>query len=172
MTFGIIKQIVHLTEGNIFFFFLHVSLGKSLSTSVYFCVDNAFFGMKIFNITHNYANYMHLYVYNDTKLFSNRFKMIFWKIIVFMLPPWNGRGHIVLPFVIPSFHQLVSVHYLLNTFNSNLVYGYIIGLCRSSSNLVIVKRLWQSYPFWEKNQFPLSNFCLNLCTCIRFKLHA
>jgi hypothetical protein len=27
--------------------------------------------------------------------------------------PWNGREHIMLPLVIPSFHKLVSVHYLL-----------------------------------------------------------
>jgi hypothetical protein len=35
-------------------------------------------------------------------------------LMLFIPLPWNGRGHIVLPFVIPSFHELVSVHYLLN----------------------------------------------------------
>jgi hypothetical protein len=72
-----------------------------------------------------------------------------------MPPPWNGRGHIVLPFVTPSFHnhgfRSISLE-RLDIFNSNLVYGYIIGLCRSSSNLVMVRWFfWQSYPSWKKN---------------------
>jgi hypothetical protein len=27
---------------------------------------------------------------------------------IFMPPPWNGRGHIVLPFVIPSFYHFIN----------------------------------------------------------------
>jgi hypothetical protein len=54
----------------------------------------------------------------------------------------------------------------LHTFNSNLVYEYIIGLCRFGHGLMI---LWQNYPSWKNFQFLLSNFCLYVC--IRFKLY-
>jgi hypothetical protein len=49
-------------------------------------------------------------------------------VICFFMPlPWNGRGHIVLPFVndILSFHKLVSVHYLLNTFTHLIQIWYM-----------------------------------------------
>jgi hypothetical protein len=80
----------------------------------------------------------------------------------FMPPPWNGRRHIVLPFVIPSFHnhgfRSISLEQL-NTFNSNLVYGYIIELCRSGSNLVMVQWFFDRViPLEKKIQFLLLTF--------------
>jgi hypothetical protein len=50
----------------------------------------------------------------SAKTSHGTYKVLLHNIHVFRPPPWNGRGHIVLPFVIPSFHKLVSVHYLLN----------------------------------------------------------
>jgi hypothetical protein len=72
---------------------------------------------------------------------------------LYMPPPWNGRGHIVLHLslrhsIIIGF-RLLSLE-RLHKFNSNLVYGYIIGLCRSSSNLVMVQWSFDSVIPLEK----------------------
>jgi hypothetical protein len=57
----------------------------------------------------------------------------------------------------------------LHTFNSNFIYGCIIGLCRSGSNLVIVWWffLGQIYPPWGNFQFPLPIFYLDVCIACR-----
>jgi hypothetical protein len=57
----------------------------------------------------------------------------------------------------------------LHTFNSNLIYGFVIGLHRSSMNWSWSEDLLQSYPSWRNFQFLLSNFSLDVC--IRLKLH-
>jgi hypothetical protein len=49
---------------------------------------------------------------------------------------WPRAYSVTLRHSIIGFH-LLSLE-LLHTFNSSLVYGYILGLCRSSSNLVMV----------------------------------
>jgi hypothetical protein len=56
MTFSIIKQIVHVVEGNIK---KNSPLEKPLSISAYASVDNGFLGVKIFNITLNYMSYLY-----------------------------------------------------------------------------------------------------------------
>jgi hypothetical protein len=50
---------------------------------------------------------------------------------------WPGAYSVTLRHSINGFRSLSLER--LHTFNSNLVYEYIIGLCRSSSNLVMVR---------------------------------
>jgi hypothetical protein len=76
---------------------------------------------------------------------------------------------------------LVLVHYLpqqLYAFNSNIMYGYVIRMCRSSSNLVMVRWFWTNIILFNLKKFEIFSFrtltfveMYVYCSCMRLKSH-
>jgi disulfide oxidoreductase YuzD len=59
-----------------------------------------------------------------------------------------------------SFRSLIFVW--MHVQDSNCMCRFVVGMCRSSSNLVMVHWFWQSYPSWNYNKKKYMKFSVSI----------